>query len=63
MTGYDVTRLRPEGPTMLHHTGAIIVDGSFLILQGCDRHPDVIVPAHALVDVVRCDGSDCRGGR
>lgn len=58
MIGYDVERLTPRGVVRTHHTGAIETDGPWLIAHGTGgaETPELIVPAHAVVEAVPCTG-------
>lgn len=61
MIAYDVTRMVAGGVKTTHHESRLVTEGPWLIVGGPDVF-ELIAPAHAVVDVVVCEGR-CRDGR
>lgn len=55
--GFDLTRLTPGGSTTEHVVGTIETDGPWLIVRDT-ANLAILLPAHAVVSVTRCDGCD-----
>lgn len=61
MTAYDLVRLTPGGVRRSHHETKIVTEGPWLII-GREETFELIVPAHAVVELAPCEGR-CRDGR